>query len=187
MKVLFVEGQKKAQVVFVFNTKVIEVIKSVKGWSFDLVQKKWYIPMTKVEELIEKFLKLEITSITFKSDDYKEQVAVDNEGGVKRKLQFDLESDSDDDKENKPPKWFTNDVTGKRPFVNNLNKEVSIEIKRNSNSLQVNLPIQFNAYKVLKDIKDIKWENQNTWIVPQSAIKEFTDTCYEHNIIIYYV
>ena len=186
MKVLFVEGNKKAQDVFVFNTKIIEVIKSVKGWSFDTVQKKWYVPMSKVDELIKSFLKLDITSLTFSLEDYKEQVTEDNFSGTKKKLQFDSESDYDEDnKENEPPKWCNNDVTGKRPFVNNTNK-VSIEIKRNSNSLQVNLPIQFNAYKTLKSIKDIKWE-KNTWIVPEFAIKEFTDTCYDINIIIYYV
>ena len=123
MKVLFIEGKKKAQVVFLFNKKIIEVIKTVKGWSFDTVQKKWYVPMTTVEELTETFLKLEITSITFSLDEYNEQASEDNLGGTKRKLQFDNESDYDDEnKENEPPKWCNNDVTGKRPFVNNANK-----------------------------------------------------------------
>ena len=43
MKVAIMQGHIKAQIVFFYNTSVIEAIKTIKGWSFDMVCKKWYI------------------------------------------------------------------------------------------------------------------------------------------------
>ena len=57
MKVALMQGHMKAQIVFFYNASVIETIKTIKGWSFDMLCKKWYIPREEVDELVKKLEK----------------------------------------------------------------------------------------------------------------------------------
>ena len=60
MKVAVLQGHTKAQIIFFYNASVIEAIKTITGWSFDMVCKKWYIPCAGVEELLKKLEKEKI-------------------------------------------------------------------------------------------------------------------------------
>ena len=63
MKVVILQGKKKSQLIFFYDPKITEVIKSIKGWSFDIECKKWYIPLEGSEAILQKFEKEKIETI----------------------------------------------------------------------------------------------------------------------------
>ena len=63
MKVALLEGEKSTQIVFNYNSIVKDTIKTVKGWHYDVVCKKWYVPNDKMDEIVTKLEKLGISTV----------------------------------------------------------------------------------------------------------------------------
>ena len=64
-----VDGTKTCQVVFLYNEDIKNTIKTINGSSFDVICKKWYIPKTGMNDLIERLEKNGSTTVKIEKED----------------------------------------------------------------------------------------------------------------------
>ena len=158
MEVVFMDVYKSCQVIFKYNVEIINAIKTINGWSFDVACKKWYIPKPKMDELIEKLENMGFRTIICNRLANTENVS-------KRSIEEEPKS-------------------VKKPF--SLNNQHTIKASKYSNFITIHLPIPNYAYNVIKSLPNMIHE-KNSWIIKSDIQEEFFKLCKDMNITIEYL
>ena len=156
MKVAFLEGKNSTQIVFNYNSIVKDSIKTVKGWHYDVVCKKWFIPNDQMDELIIKLEKLGFSTV-FIEDNQENH-------NIKRKFEDEILQ-----------------VNAKKPLSAN-NKHI-VKASKFSSFMKLHLPMPFDAYNVIKNLQNIIME-KNSWIIKNDIKDDFLKICQDNNICV---
>ena len=156
MKVALLEGKKSTQIVFNYNSIVKDTIKTVKGWHYDVVCKKWYVPNDKMDEIVTKLEKLGISTVFIEDNQ-------ENNHNV-RKFEDEI---------------FP--LNAKKPLSSN--NQHRVKATKFSNFMKLHLPMPFYAYNVIKNLQNIIIE-QNSWIIKNDIKDDFFKICQDNNICV---
>ena len=167
MRVLLIEDLKRVQVMFSYCKikdfdQLVTIVKSIDGWKFEIASKTWSIPKQSIEDLIDKFSKINIKTTVFKKqDDNIEKAKLIKEDDATKLFDVSIEKG----------------LKRKKVFDEASNNMLLLDVVKTSDSFLIKLPIDPMAYYSLKRYDFLVWEDSNTWKVEKQHHEEFLKAC----------
>ena len=173
MRVLLIEDLKRVQVVFSYCQmkefeQVVTILKSLDGWKFETATKSWFLPKKWMEELIQKFSKINIQTVLFrKEEDTKDKVNLIDDNNKQLDIGQGLKR--------------------KKVLTDHPIQEIVIEVTKAIDNLLIKLPIDPMAYFSLKRKEFLVWHDNTTWKIEKEHHDDFFQACDANFIKIKYL
>lgn len=167
MKILVVQHRDKAELLFGFDREVVNIIKKVKDSWFNKNNRRWYCPLSSLEDLLIKADSLSLQVIF--DYPYETHESVDGEIVSEQNTTFEQSM-----------------LCGQGNTSHNRHDHTSDSIyaKLNSrdHSISIDLPLPKNIYSKLKSaLRNLIW-NDNKWIIAKEDKQYFYNICLDNSI-----